>query len=75
MNATHSVDEFAEVLVGRHDYRVTLIGVLQEMVIRASRSRLGRIVHLMPTCPKTVDDLAIDALVREEIHAALSGMG
>lgn len=34
MNATHSVDELAEILVGRQDYRVMLIGVLQEMVIR-----------------------------------------
>ncbi len=75
MNAPHSVDDLARILVGRHNYRVTLIGVLPEMVIRASRGRLGRIVHFMPTCLKTVDDLAIDALVREEVHAALSGMG
>jgi hypothetical protein len=49
--------------------------LLQHKNVIDSRIKLGNIENVVAFLPQTDDDLAIDALVGQELHAASLGIG
>lgn len=75
MNPTHAEDELPEVLVRSKQKGAAVIRKAEELIIGARRRRLGGVVDIVSGGTKTIDNLAFHALVGEEVHAALSGIG
>jgi hypothetical protein len=67
--------QLTEIFITGQKERTALASPLQNHVIPDPRIELGNIDHLVAVSAETFHDLAIDAFIGDELHAALSGMG
>ena len=68
-------DQLSEVLVRSQEKGTILSSPPKHQLVRQPWVELGDIGHLVPILPKALDDLAINAFVGDELHAASLGMG
>lgn len=69
------VHQFPEVLVTRDEERLFPPSVLEDPGVVDTGGELGDIRNVVPIGPKPLDDVQIDPFVRDELHAASSGVG
>lgn len=69
------VHQFPEVLVARDEESVFPPCVLEDPGVVDTGGELGDIRYVVPVGSKALDDVQIDPFVRDELHAASSGVG
>lgn len=68
-------DELTEILVGGDEDRDFAHRTPEHLLVRSRRHVFGDIADFMAILPQLLDDLALDALIAEELQAASSGIG
>jgi hypothetical protein len=69
MDPLLAVDELAEVLVGGQQHRVPRVRLLEGVVVRHARGRLGDVKHLAIIPAQPLHDRPIDAFINDKVHA------
>jgi hypothetical protein len=67
--------EFSEILICRKEYRLFTMREVENRIVGQSRLHFSDVPHLVPITSEPLDDLAIQALIGKEIHAASPGAG
>jgi hypothetical protein len=68
-------DYLSKVLVGRQQQVCFLVCRGKDGVVRDSWLHLGNIPYKMTVLPKAFNDLTVNTLISQEIHATASAMG